>query len=265
MFLEFFSAVISCAMDDTYAMNLEEIKTGDINRFKNKLAFFNKKCTGFLKISQLQKFMYKIGQPLGISSLKISDFISVCSLLKIYTYTYEGEHYVSFYDVLIELSKYYLIHKTVEDEYNFNNDKVIYNNIEEVIECKTETLIKYLYAINEIQEEHFCQILNPYNLNKKYSEVYQINEWKKILKVIEEEEFRSDLTDYAFSFSRRIMVDVRNSNLKNKIPTNRMAIHEMDQSIIKEEYSKSKSNNSESELIKMKIVLLINLLLLYIK
>ena len=70
---------------------------------------------------------------------------------------------------------------------------------------------------------------------------------KKILKVIEEEEFRSDLKDYAFSFSRRIMVDVRNSNLKNKIPTNRMEIHEMDQSIIKEENSKSKSNNSESE------------------
>ena len=60
------------------------------------------------------------------------------------------------------------------------------------------------------------------------------------------------------------MVDVHNSNLKNKISTNRMAIHEMDQSIIKEEYLKSKSNNSESELIKMKIVLLINLLLLYI-
>ena len=159
---------------------------------------------------------------------------------------------------------------------------MIYNNIEEVIECKTETLIKYLYAINEIQEEHFCQILNPYNLDKKYSEVYQINEitknnnifngnkkmtvnytWaikrlstfikcykcmkKKTLKVIEEEEFRSDLKDYDFSFSRRIMVDVHNSNLKNKIPTNRMEIHEMDQSIIKEEYSKSKSNNSESE------------------
>ena len=75
-----------------------------------------------------------------------------------------------------------------------------------------------------------------------------INAWKKkTLKVIEEEEFRSDLKDYAFLFSRRIMVDVHNSNLKNKIPTNRMEIYEMDQSIIKEEYSKSKSNNSENE------------------
>ena len=34
MFLEFFSAVISCAMDDTYAMNLEQIKMQWI--FKNK-------------------------------------------------------------------------------------------------------------------------------------------------------------------------------------------------------------------------------------
>ena len=39
---------------------------------------------------------------------------------------------------------------------------------------------------------------------------------KKMLKVIEKEEFRSDLTAYTFSFSRRIMVDVHNSNLKNK-------------------------------------------------
>ena len=70
---------------------------------------------------------------------------------------------------------------------------------------------------------------------------------KKILKVIEEEEFRSDLKDYAFSFLIRIMVDVHYNNLKNKIPINKMEIHEMDQSIIKEEYSKSKSNNSESE------------------
>ena len=109
--------------------------------------------------------------------MKISDFISLCSLLKIYTYTYEGEHYVFFYDVLIELSKYYLIHKTVEDEYN--NDKVFYNNIEEIIEYKTESLIKYMQSINEMQEDHFFQILNPYYLNKKYSDSYRINEINK--------------------------------------------------------------------------------------
>ena len=47
IFLEFFSAVISCEMDDTYAMNLEEIKIGDINRFKNNLAFLIKNALDF--------------------------------------------------------------------------------------------------------------------------------------------------------------------------------------------------------------------------
>jgi len=279
MFIEFFSAVISCAMDDTYAMNLDEMKTGDINKFKNKWAAIDKKCTGFMNVDKLQKFIYKIGHPLGISSMKISDFIRVCSLLKIYTYTYENKQYVFFYDVLIELTKYYLLHKTVEDEYN--NDKVFYNNIEEIIEYKTESLIKYMQSINEMQEDHFCQILNPYYLHKKYSDCYRINEinknnnlfnlnkkmtvnytWaiqklstftkcykcmrKKTIKIIEEEEFRTDITDYAIAYSRRIMVDIHNSNLKYKFPMNRMEIHEMESSTIREENSNSK-NNSKSD------------------
>ena len=57
MFVEFFSAVISCAMDDTYAMNLDEMKTGDINKFKNKWAAVDKKCTGFMNVDKLQKFI----------------------------------------------------------------------------------------------------------------------------------------------------------------------------------------------------------------
>ena len=150
MFLDFFSAVISCAMDDTYVMNLEEMKTGDINKFKSIWATIDKKCTGFMKIEQLQKFTYRIGHPLGINSIKINDFIRLCSLLKIYTYNYEGKQYVFFYDVLIELSKYYLIHQTVEDEYNNNNN--IYQNIEEIIGYKSESLIKYINSINEMQE-----------------------------------------------------------------------------------------------------------------
>ena len=36
----------------------------------------------FLKISQLHKFMYKIVNPLSISSMKISDFISFVLYLK---------------------------------------------------------------------------------------------------------------------------------------------------------------------------------------
>ena len=281
MFIEFFSAVISCAMDDTYAMNLDEMKTGDINKFKNKWAAVDKKCTGFMNVDKLQKFIYKIGHPLGISSMKISDYIRVCSLLKIYTYTFEGKQYVFFYDVLIELTKYYLLHKTVEEE--FNNDKVFYNNIEEIIEYKAESLIKYMQSINEMQQDHFCQILNPYYIHKNYSDTYRINEinknnnlfnlnkkmtvnytWaiqklstftkcykcmrKKTIKIIEEEEFRTDITDYAIAYSRRILVDIHNSNLKYKLPMNRMEIHEIEHSTIREENSKSKSDNSNDNL-----------------
>ena len=290
MFLDFFSAVISCAMDDTYVMNLEEMKTGDINKFKSIWATIDKKCTGFMKIEQLQKFTYRIGHPLGINSIKINDFIRLCSLLKIYTYSYKGEQYVFFYDVLIELCKYYLIHKTVEDEYNNHNS--IYQNIEEVIGFKSESLIKYINSINEMQEEHFFQTLNPYYLNKKFFEVYKIDEitknkdifnsnnkltvnysWaikklitftkcykfmkEKTIKVIREEQFRMDLIDYVINYSKRIMIDINNSNIKVKFKR-RAQIYEIEQSVIKEENSKSvvednensnnKSSNSSSSL-----------------
>ena len=69
---------------------------------------------------------------------------------------------------------------------------------------------------------------------------------KKTIKIIEEEEFRTDITDYAIAYSRRIMVDIHNSNLKYKFPMNRMEIHEMESSTIREENSNSK-NNSKSD------------------
>ena len=47
MFLEFFSAVISCEMDDIYAMNLEEIKTGDIIDLKINWLLSTKKELDF--------------------------------------------------------------------------------------------------------------------------------------------------------------------------------------------------------------------------
>ena len=70
---------------------------------------------------------------------------------------------------------------------------------------------------------------------------------KKTIKIIEEEEFRTDITDYAIAYSRRILVDIHNSNLKYKFPMNRMEIHEIEHSTIREENSKSKSDNSEND------------------
>ena len=86
--------------------------------------------------------------------MKISDFISVCSLLKIYTYTYEGEHYVFFYDVLIELSKYYLIHKIVEDEYKSYNNKFIVKDLIFLAKLAIVTNLTILtaYHLNSFQE-----------------------------------------------------------------------------------------------------------------
>ena len=278
MFLDFFSAVISCAMDDTYVMNLEEMKTGDINKFKKKWASVDKKCTGFMKLDQLQKFTYIIGHPLGINSIKINDFIRICSLLKIYTYSYQGEQYVFFYDVLIELSKYYLIHKTVEDEYN--NANSIYQNIEEVIEFKSESLIKYINSINDMQKDHFFQILNPYYLNKKYCDVYKINEitknkeifnsndiltvsysWAikklitftkcykfmkaKTIKIIKVQQFKMDLIDYVIQYSRKIMIDINNSKLKGKYKKI-VELYKIEESIIHEENSNSNIDDNEN-------------------
>ena len=277
MFLQFFSAVISCVMDDTYAMNLEEMKIGDINKFKNIWTFYDKQYTGFIKINQFRKFVYKIGHPLGIPSVKISDFIRVCSLLKIYTYSYKGEDYVFFYDVLIELSKYYLIHKIVEDECKSYSSKFIVKHIEEVIEYKAESIIKYLESVNEMQEEYIFQVLNPYYLNKKFLDTFRIREihknkdlynsnnkltvvysWaikklsiftkcykcmkEKTIQVIEKQEFRMDLLNYAIAYSKKIMVDTYSENITNNYYSQMTNI---EHSTIKEE--NSKYNNSDEE------------------
>ena len=234
MFLEFFSAVISSAMNDTYAMNLEELKISEINKFKKKWIKFDKEGTGFIKYNKLNKFLYSIGYPLGITSLKIKDFMNIISLLNIYTYSYEKEHYVFFYDVLVELTKYYLLNKVIEEE--FNKDKVINNNIEEIIENKTEAFINYMISINDMQKDHFYQIYNPYNLDIKYKKYVQdeyvrggifkakkltVNmTWaivklssfikcyksmkKKTIKAIENDEYKNDLAEYVILYQKRI-------------------------------------------------------------
>ena len=234
MFLEFFSAVISSAMNDTYAMNLEELKISEINKFKKKWIKFDKEGSGFIKYNKLNKFLYSIGHPLGITSLKIKDFMSITSLLNIYTYSYKKEHYVFFYDVLIELTKYYLLNKFIEEE--FNKEKLLNNNIEEIIENKTEAFINYMSSINDMQNDHFYQIYNPYNLEKKYKKYVQdeyirggifktkkltVNmTWaimklssfvkcyksmkKKTIKAIENDEYKNDLAEYVILYQKRI-------------------------------------------------------------
>jgi hypothetical protein len=182
-----------------------------------------------------------------------------------------------FYDVLIELSKYYLIHKIVEDECKSYNSKLTEKHIEEVIEYKVESVIKYLNSVNEMQEEYIFQVLNPYYLNKKFLDTFRIREihknkelynsnnkmtvvysWaikklsiftkcykcmkEKTIQVIEKQEFRMDLLNYAIAYSKRIMVDIYSENITNNYYSQ---ITNVEHSPIKEE--SSKSNNSDEE------------------
>ena len=178
--------------------------------------------------------------------------------------------------MLIELTKYYLIHKTVEDEWNTSTS--LFNNAEDILENKAESFINYMLAVSETQDDHKYQVLHPYYRNKKYSNDYVIDKVKDINKyvsgkkrtahftwavqklstftkcyknirrktksVIDNEEYRGDLLDYASKYMNRIS-DYRNPNVKKILEIKRKEIHFMNQSIIREETEKMSSYYGE--------------------
>jgi hypothetical protein len=85
-----------------------------------------------MAIEDINKFLYDIGYPLGVSTMKLKDFMKVITLLDIYTY---DKNYVFFYDVLTELTKYYLIQSSITDEMGEGN---LFNNQEEITEEKAQ-------------------------------------------------------------------------------------------------------------------------------
>ena len=42
MFMEFFSVIIASAVNETYVINLQELRIGQIQKFRNKWAFYDK-------------------------------------------------------------------------------------------------------------------------------------------------------------------------------------------------------------------------------
>ena len=86
-----------------------------------------------MAMDSFQKFLYEIGYPLGISSLKISDYTKVISLLDIYTY--DDKKHIFFYDALTELTKYHMIHKQIIEEYG---EGKLFKNLERTVEEKSE-------------------------------------------------------------------------------------------------------------------------------
>ncbi len=133
MFLQFFSVVIASTVNDTYVINLEELKKAQLNKFKKKWIHYDKECSGFMPIDNFQKFLYEIGYPLGISSMKTSDFMKVVSVLDIYTY--DNKRYVFFYDVLTELTKYYMVTRQITEELG---EGKLFRNRDESVEEKAQ-------------------------------------------------------------------------------------------------------------------------------
>ena len=89
-----------------------------------------------MPIESFPRFLFEIGHPLGVTSMKISDYVKVISLLDIYTY--EDKKFIFFYDVLTELTKYYMIHKQVIEEYG---EGMLFKNLEQTAEEKSELFI----------------------------------------------------------------------------------------------------------------------------
>lgn len=128
-----------------------------------------------MSVEHFQKFLYEIGYPLGINSMKVSDYIKVLSLLEIYTYN--GQQSIFFYDVLTELTKYYMIHKTINDEVRDHNT---FKKQEEIVEeqsklfeiINNEYFYYYLFlkSISELKKNVAVMVLNPYYKNEKFKD-----------------------------------------------------------------------------------------------
>jgi hypothetical protein len=46
MFIEFFAVIIASAVNDTYVINLQELRKGQIQKFKNKWSTYDKEVRG---------------------------------------------------------------------------------------------------------------------------------------------------------------------------------------------------------------------------
>ena len=86
-----------------------------------------------MKIEYFHKFLIDIKLPLGVPSVKINEFIKKISVLDINTY--EQKKYVCFYDVLMELTKYFTIEGIVNEQIG---DGKLFKNKNEIVEEKAD-------------------------------------------------------------------------------------------------------------------------------
>ena len=282
VFLNFFSVVIASAMTDTSVFDLDDIKQGNINTFKRTWAKFDKNCVGFIEMKQLHKFLYSIGHPFGLSSLKVSDYIRMCSFLNIYTYcsrTDTKEKYVFYYDVLVEVVKYFLIHEKVEEE----SKKLLGLDVDEdeLLVCKVNLFYECLKAVDAVQRDKKYVQINPF-YKKRFKDEFEVEIikekcWKvlgnkkcsvhvrwavekigtfvkcykcikqKTQSVIKQGEYKVDMVDYVEKYIER-GVSLKNPNVIKEMRVKRREIHEMNREVIKEEDDTDKMSNSSGNL-----------------
>ena len=280
MFLDFFSVVIASAMTDASVFDIADIKQGNINAFKHTWVKFDKNCTGFIEMKMLHKFLYSIGHPYGLSSLKVSDYIRMCSMLNIYTYCNRKdikERYVFFYDVLVEVVKYFLILEKVEEE----SRKALGMDVdeEELLMYKMNLFYEYITAVDVVQRDKKYMKINPF-YKEKFKNEYEVEvvkekcwkvlgnkkcsvhvRWavekigtfvkcykcvkKKTQNVIKQGEYKVDMVEYVEKYIER-GVSLKNPNVIKEMRIKRKEIHEMSREIIKEEDDTDKMSSSSS-------------------
>lgn len=86
-----------------------------------------------MRVEYFHRFLMDIKLPLGVPSMKIRELIRKISVLDIHTY--EAKKYVFFYDVLIELTKYYMIETIVNEQIS---DSKLFKNKTAIVEEKAQ-------------------------------------------------------------------------------------------------------------------------------
>jgi hypothetical protein len=86
-----------------------------------------------MHVENFHKFLMEVGMPLGVASFKIQEFMKKISVLDLHTY--ENKKFVFYYDVLIELSKFYMIETIINDQIG---EGKIFRNKNAVVDEKME-------------------------------------------------------------------------------------------------------------------------------
>lgn len=117
IFLNLFIAIILQGFDFMNKKANMVLHDADLEWFKEEWAKYDPEGKGFIKVEDLNKFLIKIGSPLGFDSItsanleRQKEYISNLDL-----WTYKRVTYYNFYDVLRKLAKHLIMKITLESK-----------------------------------------------------------------------------------------------------------------------------------------------------